>query len=197
MGVTNAAACQPWARSGRRGSPRPDMTSLPQYWGSGFRCGLLSRLGQLPDLLCTLIAHPPQCTPTLVGRDITFLTSNAGAPGSCHDTDRGRRVACLGRCGRLPPPAPCTSPSASLASLACHLCRQAGRPQLWEGRPGVHCLSSLSSPLLQCPTPAHHLPGDPDLSHPEALTSTQQVLHRLPRIFNSLFTSPFCLLPPE
>lgn len=88
------------------GSPRPDMASLPQYWGSGFRCGLLSRLGQLPDLLCTFIAHPPQPTPTLVGRDISFLTSNAGAPGSCHDADRERRVACLGGCDRRPPPAP-------------------------------------------------------------------------------------------
>ena len=128
------------------GSPRPDMASLPQYWGSGFRCGLLSRLGQLPDLLCTFIAHPPQPTPTLVGRDITFLTSNAGAPGSCHDTDRERRVACLGGCNRRPPPpSPCTSPS---ALLACHLCRQAGRPQLREGHLGLHCLSSLSSPPL-------------------------------------------------
>lgn len=196
-----------------KGRGHPGLISLPQYWGSGFRCGLLPRLGQLPDL-CTLIAHPLQPPPLplhpLVGRDITFLTSNARAPGSCRDTARGRRVAYLGGCDRLSPPLPCTSPSASLASCAPLWPRW---PVTCADRQGDHsygkatlgCISCLPSPLHSSkvplmprkPPPAHHLPGDPDLSHPEALTSTQHVLHRLPRIFNSLFTSPFCLLPPE
>lgn len=157
-----------------KGRGHPGLTSLPQYWGSGFRCGLLPRLGQLPDL-CTLITHPLQPPPLplrpLVGRDITFLTSNARAPGSCRDTARGRRVAYLGGCDRLSPAHPHLPrwPPVRLSGLAGLSPVQTGRETTAMGRPPWGAF--LVFPLLSTPLTFHSCHESPllPITFPETL----------------------------